>query len=168
MQSPQHYRPSAIEDHVWLLQVSFTNRFGKKMIPGKRTPTSVMHALNEANFAVVSHGTEEDPIFNYANPKALELFEMDFDQFTNLPSRKSAEVPNREERQRLLEAVSKQGYIDDYKGIRISATGRRFYIQQAFVWNLHNENGEYCGQAAMIPSWQYLEESQQQAQQQQQ
>lgn len=168
MQSPQHYRPSAIEDHVWLLHVSYENLIGKRLIQVAKCPEDVLKGLNGANFAVVSHGTEEDPIFNYANPKALELFEMDFDQFTNLPSRKSAEVPNREERQRLLEAVSKQGYIDDYKGIRISATGRRFYIQQAFVWNLHNEGGEYCGQAAMIPSWQYLEESQQQAQQQQQ
>ena len=40
---------------------------------------------------------------------ALELFEMNFEQFIKLPSRKSAEAPNREERRRLLEAVSKQG-----------------------------------------------------------
>ena len=72
------------------------------------------------------------------------------------PSRLTAEAPNREERARLLAAVTKHGFIDDYSGIRISKTGRRFRIAQATVWNLLDEKGNYAGQAAMFSRWEFL------------
>ena len=40
----------------------------------------------EAKFALVSHDTNSDPIFNYANRTALKLFEMTWEEFTALPS----------------------------------------------------------------------------------
>ena len=48
------------------------------------------------------------------------------------------------------------GFIDDYAGIRISKTGRRFRIAQATVWNLLDERGIYSGQAAMFLRWEFL------------
>jgi len=66
------------------------------------------------------------------------------------------EAPNREERARLLAAVTARGFIDDYSGIRISKTGRRFRIAQATVWNLLDEHGRYAGQAAMFSRWEFL------------
>lgn len=54
----------------------------------------------------------------------------------------------REERQILLDRVSASGFIDDYAGIRISATGRRFRIERAVVWNLIDPEGRIHGQAA--------------------
>lgn len=92
-------------------------------------------------------------MFNYANRAALQLFEMSWDEMTALPSRLSAGPMDRAERTRLLERVSRDGYIDDYTGIRIAASGRRFRIVNATVWNLADERGEYYGQAAMIPQW---------------
>lgn len=124
---------------------------------GATTGAEVLDYLERADIAVVSHGTEQDPVFNYGNAMALRLFEMDSVSFTQLVSRKSAEVPNREERNRLLEAVTRQGYIDHYSGIRISASGRRFRIEAATVWNLHNSEQLYCGQAACIRGWTYLD-----------
>ena len=41
-------------------------------------------------------------------------------------SASAAEAPLREERARLLAAVAANGFIDDYSGIRISKSGRRF------------------------------------------
>jgi predicted DNA-binding protein (UPF0251 family) len=55
-----------------------------------------------------------------------------------------------------LEAVTQRGFIDDYSGIRISKTGRRFQISRATVWNLISEKGEPCGQAAMFDEWKFL------------
>ena len=55
---------------------------------------------------------------------------------------------HRSEREILLATVARQGFIDDYRGIRISKNGRRFLIDQATVWNLLDENGAKCGQAA--------------------
>lgn len=115
-----------------------------------------IEALFEAPFALVSHGIEDEPIFNFGNQTALALFELTWDQFTRLPSRQSAEPMNREERQRLLDQVTKQGYIADYSGVRISATGKRFLIEKAIVWNLMDSSGQYQGQAAMFDQWVFL------------
>ena len=115
-----------------------------------------IEALFAAPFALVSHGVEADPIFNFGNQVALSLFELTWEQFTALPSRESAEPVNQAERQRLLEQVTQNGYISDYRGVRISATGKRFLIEDATVWNLVDELGRYRGQAAMFDKWSFL------------
>lgn len=112
------------------------------------------HALWNAAQAVVAHGTQADPIFFYGNRLALELFEMDFSAFTALPSRYSAEPLAREARAALLQRVARDGFIDDYAGIRISRSGRRFRIENATVWNLIDTEGVYLGQAATFSDWQ--------------
>jgi hypothetical protein len=38
-----------------------------------------------------------------------------------------------------------RGFIDDYAGVRIARTGRRFLIQRATVWNLTDDQGQRCG-----------------------
>jgi len=112
--------------------------------------------LMAAPFAVLSHGTQDDPIFNYGNQTAQTLFEMDWATLTALPSRCSAEPMHREERQQLLQEVATKGHSADYRGIRISASGRRFYIDSARIWSLRDTSGEHIGQAAMFSDWQWL------------
>ncbi len=68
---------------------------------------------------------------------------MTWEKFTSLPSRKSAELPNREERAQILAEVSSKGFIDNYSGVRISHTGKRFRIERATVWNLRDRGGNY-------------------------
>jgi hypothetical protein len=109
-----------------------------------------------APFVLVSHGTETDPVLNYGNQTALSLWEMSWAELTRTPSRLTAEAPNREERARLLAAVTAHGFIDDYSGIRISKTGRRFRIAQATVWNLLDGHNHYAGQAAIFSRWEFL------------
>ena len=58
-----------------------------------------------------------------------------------MPSRLTAEAPDRAERARLLAEVTARGFIDDYSGVRISHTGPRFQIQRATVWNLTDDQG---------------------------
>jgi len=105
---------------------------------------------------LVSHGTEADPVFWYGNRAALELWELDWPAFTRTPSRYTAEAPVREERARLLDRVTRTGFIDDYSGVRISRTGKRFRIRQAVVWNLRDERGMPAGQAASFTDWEPL------------
>ena len=105
---------------------------------------------------IVAHGSEADPVFFYGNRMPLEVFAMDFAGFTRLPSRYSAEPLEREERALLLERVSRDGFIDDYAGVRISANGQRFRIEQAVVWNLIDEKGVCHGQAATFDRWQMI------------
>ena len=100
--------------------------------------------------AILAHGTQDDPIFFYGNAAALAAFEMDFTAFTALPSRLSAEPAGREARAALLDRVRAEGIITDYTGERIAASGRRFRIEGASVWNIIAEDGAYLGQAAMF------------------
>lgn len=113
-------------------------------------------ALFEAPFVVVSGGAEEDQILNYANATALSLWEMDWETLIKTPSRHTAEPMHREERAGFLRRVREKGFIDDYSGIRISTTRRRFRIRQATVWNVVDETGAYLGQAATFSSWEFL------------
>ena len=81
---------------------------------------------------------------------------MDWETLTALPSRFSAEPLHRGERQQLLEDVRTQGYSDNYRGIRISATGKRFYIESARIWMLLDTKGKTVGQAATFSDWKAL------------
>jgi hypothetical protein len=120
------------------------------------SPAELAEKIFHAPFVVVSHGTEADPVLNYGNAAALALWEMSWEELTRTPSRLTAEAPNRAERARLLAAVTERGFIDDYSGVRISKTGRRFKISRATVWNLISENGRPGGQAAMFDRWEFL------------
>lgn len=140
-------------EHAELLINSYHRLTGKELVEQGVTGADRYRALYEAPYALVSHNTDDNPVFNYGNRTALRLFEMDWPRFTSLPSRQSAEAVNRAERQRLLERVTKNGFIDDYRGIRISSTGSRFRIEAATVWNLADENDIYCGQAAVFYKW---------------
>lgn len=99
-------------------------------------PIETAKGLYDAPFVVLAHDTAPDPVFFYANRQAQRLFEMTWAEMVALPSRHSAEPLAREDRQRLLDRVSRSGYIDDYTGVRISRAGKRFLIAKATVWNL--------------------------------
>jgi len=105
---------------------------------------------------VVSHGIETDPILNYGNRMALDLWEMAWEQLVETPSRLTAEPINRAEREWMLEQARARGYIDTYRGVRISGTGRRFLVENALVWNVLDSRGQRIGQAATFSQWAWL------------
>jgi hypothetical protein len=146
-------------DHSILLSTSYKRLTGHDLAESGLAGIALPQALFDAPFALVSHGTEPDPIFNYGNRTALTLFEMTWEEFTRLPSRLSAEPVHRDERQRLMDEVTRNGFIADYQGIRVSKNGRRFYIENAIVWNLIDAAGVLRGQAATFANWRNLEGS---------
>jgi len=78
---------------------------------------------------------------------------MSWAELTQTPSRCSAEPLERAERERLMTTVRAQGFIGDYCGVRISARGARFLIEQAIVWNVFDLDDRLAGQAAMFDQW---------------
>ena|SRR5258708_5356333 len=142
--------------HTQLLACSFKKWTGRDLLPGIFNPAGLAQNVFEAPFVLVSHGTEADPVLNYGNHAALALWEMSWNEFTCTPSRLTAEISNQKERSRLLKIVSQRGFIDDYSGVRVSKSGRRFRISNATVWNLISETGEPRGQAAMFSEWKFL------------
>lgn len=141
-----------------LLLSSFAKLIGRELVSRAGSPLDQAERLFRAPFIVVSHGTEADPILNYGNAAALALWEMTAVQFTQTPSRLTAEPMHRDERARLLARTRRDGFVDDYSGVRISATGRRFRIERAIVWNLIDANGNHRGQAATFSEWTPLAE----------
>ena len=141
---------------IQIVNNSYYKLFSKNLIEPVGTPKQLSKKLFYAPFVLVSHGTQADPIFNYANQTALELWSLSWNEFTQIPSATSAEPIAREERAAMLEQAKKQGYIENYQGVRISSQGRRFFIKQATLWNLTDELNQKCGQAATFPSWTWL------------
>jgi MEKHLA domain len=142
--------------HAELLARSLKQWTGRALLPAAVPAAERARWLFGAPFVLVSHGTEADPVLNYGNAAALQLWELPWEDFTRTPSRLTAEAPERGERERLLAQVTARGFIDDYSGTRISSRGRRFRIAQATVWNLVTPAGQPAGQAAMFSRWEYL------------
>lgn len=125
---------------------------GEPLVPSMiADPADAAHWLyEEASFAVLAHNTDADPIFVYGNLAAQARFGYSWTELTSLRSCYSAELPNREERQQLLERVRRDGYAKDYRGVRISKSGSRFMIENAVLWQLVDAQGAVKGQAVKI------------------
>ena len=144
-------------DHAERLRNSFHALTGRHLIDPALSPEAAAAALFHAPFVVLSHNTAPDPILTYGNLTALNLFALSWEELIQMPSRLTAEAPNRAERARLLAEVTAHGFIDNYCGVRISRTGQRFLIEQATVWNLSDAEGRLCGQAATFRRWRSVE-----------
>lgn len=153
MHEDEIWRRPDVVDHSARLIASLRTCVGRDLIAPSTYDLQNAKALFEAPFALLSHGVQADPILNYGNKIALDLWEMNFQAFTQMPSRLTAEPMLREERQRLLETAARKGYIDDYSGIRISARGTRFRISNVILWSVTDGQGTKYGQAAMFDLW---------------
>lgn len=145
-------------EHTQVLLNSYHRWLESDLIERSGDVDDEARRLFEAPFVLVSHGVQADPILNYGNRTALGLWEIDVETLLQTPSRMTAEPVHRDERARLLERTTRDGYVDDYRGIRIASTGRRFRIEQAIVWNLVDSLGQRVGQAATFSDWVFLDE----------
>jgi MEKHLA domain len=141
--------------HSQRLLYSFKHWTGNSLLDVSGTPEEIAKTLFEAPFVLVSHGTEANPIFNYGNRKALELWEISWENFIKMPSRKTAEEVIQEERDRLLLEAATKGF-SYFSGVRITSTGKRFEIQDGILWNLLDEHNYRCGQAAVYSKCKFI------------
>lgn len=139
------------DDHATLLARSFEAQLGRPLhsdVSGQ--------GLYEAPFVILSHDTSDDPVLTYGNMTAQKLWEMDWDRLTTLPSRLTAELAHRDQREAMFQRMREFGFIEDYSGIRISATCKRFEIRNAVIWTLRDDAGEKVGEAAMFSEHRFL------------
>jgi MEKHLA domain len=132
---------------------SYRHWTGKELLERAGDVKQQACTLFEAPFVVVSHGMEQDPILNYGNQTALELWELSWDQFIKTPSRLTTEPDDRGERERMLVQAKTNGYFDGYQGVRISSTGRRFLVEEVLVWTVIDSMRQSIGQAATFSRW---------------
>lgn len=146
------------EGFAALLLGSFRRLVGRPMVevPADDRNASAAWLYAGVPFCLLAHDGAADPRFIYANEAAQHRFGYGWDEFTALPSRMSAEPDAREERRRALDAVIRHGFVDDYSGVRVARSGRRFCIEGATVWNLVDAEGVRHGQAALFRRWRDL------------
>lgn len=115
-----------------------------------RGPLCAVQDLDTLDAAVLCHDTAADPVFVYANRTAEALWEH---ALVGTPSRLTAPP---EERATRADALASPGVVTGYSGIRESATGRRFLIQDAIIWPVYDDRGDLRGQAAAFARWEPL------------
>jgi len=142
--------------HVQTLLQSYRHWTGRELLVTSDDPTETARRLYLAPFVVLSHDNAADPCFTYGNAAALQLFELGWSDLLQTHSRESAEPNHRAHRAELLQQVARYGFIENYSGVRISATGRRFRITGAVIWNLLDAERGYCGQAASFAHWTFI------------
>lgn len=148
--------PSIVRWSQYLLD-SYRYWTGRELIERIGGTTQQARILFEARFVVVSHGVEPDPILNYGNQTALDLWELSWDQLIQTPSRLTAELDDRPERRCMLEQARRDGFFGGYRGVRISSTGRRFLIERALIWTVIDSTTRAIGQAATFSHWSTLQ-----------
>lgn len=153
---PRDIQKDFAEKQTALILDSYRHWTGRELLPLSSAETDLTTALFFAPFVAVTSNSDPDPILNYGNEQGLKLWEMSWAQLTQTPGRHTAEPMHRDERQKFLDTVQKNGFIENYSGIRISSTGRRFKIEKATVWNLIDQDGKFTGQAATFKEWSYL------------
>ncbi len=134
---------------------SYRRWFGKELVTAGTHEEQAL-ALFDLPAVIASTDTQEDPVLNYGNRAALNLWELPWGKFTQTPGRHTAEPMERATRTRFLDEVRCHGFVEHYQGIRISSTGRRFQIHRAKVWNLLDEKNIFYGQAVTFAEWKYL------------
>lgn len=139
-----------------IMAASYQQILGDKLIESDYKPSELAKTLFYAPFILVSHDNQAEPIYNYANQTALQLWSLSWYEFTQTPSAATTEPMDRSDRQKMLQQAQEQGYIDNYQGIRIASTGKKFMIEQVKLWNLTDESGKKCGQAATFSHWRWL------------
>jgi hypothetical protein len=102
-------------------------------------------------YAVVSHGTQDDPIFCYANAATLATFQYSEEEFYQLPSRKSAPTVGgeRNNRQKIMKDVDNNQVWDIPSGIRQRKDGSLFEFRDVILWNVYTDKGQRVGQCAV-------------------
>ncbi|NOT71848.1 MAG: MEKHLA domain-containing protein [Hyphomicrobium sp.] len=135
---------------------SYRQHLGHELIVRSGDAEDEACRLFAAPFAVLSHGFEADPVLNYGNAISLKLFEMSADGLTRMASRLTAEPMNQAAREIFMQQTRAQGFATGYDGVRISASGRRFRIEDATLWNVADAPGAPSGQAATFARWTML------------
>ena len=167
MSEPPAGGPS-VREPPWLSPAAFTwverilsshqQAFGRPLLAGTGPTRDRRQAAQElfaAATVVLAHDGGTDPRFVYANRAALQLWRRPWRELVGLPSRLSAPPAQRDERAAALRRA-RQGANADYSGIRVDSRGRRFRLEGARLFSLHDGADRTDGQAACFSRWHWL------------
>ena len=156
---PDYWQQPEVITWTQLLLNSYEQLLGKSLIERTGNPTEEAEKLFFAPLMLLSHDNQANPLLNYGNQTALNLWEMDWETLIKTPSRQTVADPDtqeQEQRQQMLKQVQEHGYMTNYQGIRVTYKGKRMKITNVTVWNIIDQNHSYCGQGATCIEWYFL------------
>lgn len=131
---------------------SFEEHFSDILFPYDN-PEDLAIKLYHAPVIIIAYTEDADPTFIYANQCAQNVWEITWDSFLKLPVKETTSEQLRQNQLGFIQLVKQKGHYMGYQGLKKTASGRMFRVENAIMWTLTNANGEYIGQASMIPSW---------------
>ena len=123
------------------------NKYTDKLLPLEKNK-DLLSSFDECVLPIASHDT--NGFFNYLNKAALSLFKVTKDQVIGRSTTMTAPKSEQKQRNELLNQVNSYGFIDNYKGIRVTSDGELFQIEDATIWNVVDKNSHKMGQAVII------------------
>ncbi len=133
-----------------LLVGSFRRLVGKRLVERERGPEWL---YGDAPFMITAQRNNPEPAFIYANAAAQRLFGYTWSEFTRLTAQSLSGFAAQEEGRALLDALTRDGYMANYRGQQVTRSGSRFRMEDGIVWQLRDRFGHYHGQAAMFSRW---------------
>lgn len=135
--------------HVDILDQSLKDHTGRGVYErmGTSEPCCCEVCLNQ-RYALVSHGPEDEPCYNYGNSAFLSLLDCTWDELCHLPTRRLSDSGDDLVGRDLMEKGV--GYAESETSIWVTHDGEPFTVHDMLIWNCYDETGKYYGQAALF------------------
>lgn len=137
------------DDWIRLSSNSLERITGKTLYETIHVETAQQVHENE-RYAVLSHDTAGDPVYNYGNRAAVEVFKWPEDEFYQLPSRYSApDGTIRNSRSTDIQDAIDSDLKTIALAIRQTKHGELFQLTDVMLWNVYDDDGHRVGQTAI-------------------
>ena len=145
-------RVEDIDDWVRLSSDSLQRFTGKSLLDVMEGVDTVESVHDNERYAVLSHGNQTDPIYNYFNKGAFLTFQWPESEVYSLPSRYSAPDGSlRQDRAKMMQTVVDQDVRTIPIAIRQTKAGDFFQLTNVTLWNVYDDSGEVrLGQTAVF------------------
>ena len=118
---------------------------------GEGTISTPQQIHESERFAVLSHGNQSDPIYNYVNAAGFRVFRWPEDVYYQLPSRKSApEGAARNERARVIDNTVAGDITYIGEAVRVRYPNATVTLRDAILWNVYDDDGCRAGQTVLF------------------
>lgn len=144
-------RVEDIDEWVRLSSDSLKRLTGVSLLDVMDGVSTIHNVHDNERYAVLSHGNQTDPIYNYFNKGAFLTFQWTESEIYNLPSRYSAPDGSvRSDRAKMMQTVVEQHVRFIPLAIRQNKAGECFQLTNVTLWNVYDDDGIRVGQTAFF------------------
>jgi hypothetical protein len=154
-QRQRHYaipsgRVENMDEWIQLSSDSLKRFTGKSLLDVLDDVSTISDIHSNTRYAVLSHGNQTDPIYNYFNEAALQQFEWPESEIYSLHSRYSApDGTLRRDRDEAIQSIARREELRIIPtAVRQTKYGTQFQLVNVTLWNVYDNDGVRLGQTA--------------------